>query len=159
MCGEGEGLIKELFMENNNTQSELKKLTRMRMGLIWKSYKESLSAGLNAEDRKLAEIMNEHPEYYHAWEFANEYADGEITEGQVNPFMHISMHQVVENQLFLKDPSEVTDFYNEQLAKGISRHDIIHKIAAALSNEMFEMLKTGRMFDKGKYLNELKKLE
>jgi hypothetical protein len=41
----------------------------------------------------------------------------DVPETEENPFLHITFHVVVENQLSAKDPIEVHQFYNSMRKK------------------------------------------
>ena len=55
---------------------------------------------------------------------------GNLTLPDVNPFLHITIHTVIENQLEARDPIEVLQFYNAMRKKKCSHHDTIHLIGA-----------------------------
>lgn len=63
--------------------------------------KAANTAELNSEDRKFAQIMLQHREEYHnQFEFADVMAEHDFIPGhETNPFLHILLHLVIENQL------------------------------------------------------------
>ena len=58
------------------------------------------------EDRRLAEAMLMHEdEFFNEFEFADVLHDREFDpDTDVNPFLHITIYNAVENQLAAKDP-------------------------------------------------------
>lgn len=87
------------------------------------------------EERRLAELMLEHQdEYFNQFEMADVLGDHQFDpESGTDPFLHITFHTIVENQLEAKDPIEVYQFYNSMRKKKVSHHDTIHLIGAILA--------------------------
>jgi len=135
---------------------QFRTLTRTRLGLIW----ELAQAGgeLDDESAQLAEVMEEHPEYYDVWEQAERFGSEEVATDGVNPFLHVAMHQVVERQLADNDPPETARTLETLLDAGYSRHDAIHAIAGVVAGEIFEILKEDRPFDRQGYVSALQDL-
>jgi len=135
----------------------LRKDSRENMGHIWKCARDGKLEDLSEEEKKWAKIMLEHEEYANQFEFADVLHDYEFDpDTQVNPFLHITFHVVVENQLEGRDPIEVYQFYNAMRKKKLSRHDVIHLITNILIPLVFEVLKKNRPFDLEKYRSLLK---
>ena len=97
-------------------------------------------------------------EFFNAFEFADVLHDREFDpDTDVNPFLHITIHTAVENQLAAKDPIEVLQFYNAMRKKKCSHHDTIHLIGAILVPLMFDTMKHQKPFDNDRYVSMLKK--
>jgi hypothetical protein len=120
--------------------------------------KERLNYVLDNEEG-LSEIMLEHEdEFYNQFEFSDLAADHEYEpETEVNPFLHIFIHSIVETQLEEKNPIEVVQFYKAMQRKGSSRHDTIHLIGVILAPVMFSVLKDKSSFDLDTYRALLRK--
>jgi hypothetical protein len=102
--------------------------------------------------------MLEHEEYQNEFEIADHLQDHEYdTEREGNPFLHIAIHAVVENQLEARDPIEVYQFYNAMRKHAVSRHEIVHIIGAILAPLIFEVKQEGQPFDLERYVRILKK--
>ena len=97
----------------------LLKSSRHHLHTIWEAAKNNELDGLDEEDTLLAKIMMEHEDEFHnEFEFADILDDYEFDpESEPNPFLHIIMHSVIENQLRDKEPIEVYQFYNNTTAK------------------------------------------
>jgi len=65
---------------------------------------------------------------------------------------------VVENQLRDKNPPEVKETYDRLVRSGHSRQEAKHLIAAVLSTEIFDMVKTKSEYDHGRYVSRLGRL-
>ena len=75
----------------------------------------------------------------------------------MNPRMHLSMHVIVEGQLASDEPQGVVAIARELEQLGFSRHDIRHEIGRVLAEDMWHILKEKRVFDKARYLADLRK--
>jgi hypothetical protein len=137
--------------------AELRYLTRTRLGLIW----EMVMAGaeLEGEDATFAEILKQHPEYFDIWERAGILDPGEeITRDGANPFVHVAIHQTVENQIANHDPSQTAETLEALMQAGYTRHEAIHAIGGILAEEMFEILRDKRPFNETGYIQALRDL-
>jgi hypothetical protein len=136
--------------------AQLRRVTRSRLGLIW----ELAQAGgeLDGEDARLAAVLKQHPEYTDVWEEAQSMGKEEVTRDGVNPFVHVAIHQVVENQLAENDPPQTAETLEALLRAGYERHNAIHAIGRVVSDEIFAILKEKRPFDEGAYMSALEDL-
>lgn len=132
---------------------------RERFHFLWGKAKNNDLGGLNDEDRRLAEAMLLHEdEFFNAFEFADVLHDREFdTDTDINPFLHITIHTVIENQLAVRDPIEVFQFYNAMRKKKCSHHDTIHLIGAILVPLIFDTMKNKAPFNNDRYVSMLKK--
>jgi hypothetical protein len=132
---------------------------REHLHFLWEKAKNNELDGLGDDDRRLAEAMLLHEdEFFNAFEFADVLHDREFDpDTDVNPFLHITIHTAVENQLAAKDPIEVFQFYNAMRKKKCSHHDTIHLIGAILVPLMFDTMKHQKPFDNDRYVSMLKK--
>lgn len=134
-------------------------LHREQMHDIWEKAKAGSIEDLDVEEKRLAKIMLDHEDdFFNEFEFADVTADREFDpDTETNPFLHISIHSVVENQLESKDPIEALQFYNAMRQKKCSHHDILHLMGAILVPFMFNTLKNNVPFDLDSYKKLLKK--
>lgn len=134
-------------------------VSREHLHFLWEKAKNNELNGLSEEDRRLAEAMLLHEdEFFNVFEFADVLHDREFDlDTDVNPFLHITIHTVVENQLAAKGPIEVFQFYNAMRKKKCSHHETIHLIGAILVPLMFDTMKHQRPFDNDRYVSLLKK--
>ena len=132
---------------------------REHLHFLWEKAKNNEQDGLDDEDRRLAEAMLLHEdEFFNEFEFADVLHDRKFDpDTGVNPFLHITIHTVVENQLAARAPIEVYQFYNAMRKKKCSHHDTIHLIGAILMPLMFDTMKHQKPFDNDRYVSMLKK--
>ena len=141
--------------------SELRAIERERLHEIWKCVKDGDLDELSDEEQVLARIMLEHEDEYSLhFEFTDAVLDYDYKSGEeTNPFLHITFHAIVENQLVARDPIEVYQFYNAMMKKKTSRHETIHLIGRILANFLFDTMKYKQPFDRDGYTRLLKKLK
>jgi hypothetical protein len=142
-------------MSEDPLLSQIKNLNHQRLHLIW----VSSQAGdvLEGEDALLAQIMREHTEWYPIWKRLDRISDAELEAGGVNPAMHLTVHQIILNQIDGALPA-VGLVYQALLAAGVNRHEAIHRIGAVFMERLWEVWHDHRPFDEAKYLTGLKQL-
>jgi DNA polymerase III gamma/tau subunit len=102
--------------------------------------------------------MREHLEYADVWDQLSELSDQEIERDGVNPIVHITAHQTVENQLAQNDPKEVRRTIKKLMRQGYSRHEAIHAVGSVVMDEIWYILKEKRPFDQARFLRGLRAL-
>jgi len=137
----------------------MRKLSREQFHSIWEIAKTGELDVLPKADRRVAKIMLEHQdEYFTQFEMADLTHEHDFDpDSEENPFLHIALHQVVENQMEDRDPIEVFQFYNSLRKKKVSRHEIIHLIAMMLAPLVFSVIQQKREFDLETYVSLLRK--
>lgn len=104
------------------------------------------------DERRLL-IEAEHPELTAALESDEEVAvvDGE----EVNPRLHITIHEIVAEQLWENDPPEAWQTVRRLLEAGYERHEIFHMLGSALVPQFWRTLREGKPADRDDYLRAL----
>ena len=102
--------------------------------------------------------MLEHPEYHNAFEFADQVGAAEYVVDGVNPYLHLTMHAAIEDQLAAKDPPEVAVTLDRLMGQGMSRHDAIHAIAAVFIELAFPVFQGREPFNTKRYIKRLRRL-
>jgi len=74
----------------------------------------------------------------------------------VNPFLHVTLHAIAENQIQDRNPIEAFQFYNAMLRKKCSRHEAIHLLNIILVKFIFQILKEKKPFPLESYRKILK---
>ena len=145
--------------DEEEPENLLQSISRQHMFEIWKRAKSRDFDGLSEEEARLAQVMLDHEE-----EFFNDFEFSDVTHERVydpdteaNPFLHILIHSVLENQLAERDPIEVFQFYNAMRKKKCSHHDTIHLIGMILAPLLFGVLQEHMPFDLDTYKALLKK--
>jgi hypothetical protein len=88
----------------------------------------------NDPDERRILIEAEHPEYADALE-----ADDEVlVDGQpMNPSLHVSMHEIVTNQIWDLDPPETWATAQRLTDLGYDRHEVIHMLGGAVTTQLW----------------------
>ena len=104
--------------------------------------------------------MVEHPEY-HAL-LAD--PEGAITQdytperGETNPFLHLSMHLSISEQISIDQPPGIKEVSEKLAKKKGSAHDAQHAMMECLGQVMWEAQREGQALSPEKYLEALQKL-
>jgi hypothetical protein len=125
---------------------------RRTINKVWNTIKEGHSVELNQEEEKLYHILLEHQEYQEYFE-NEDLLDGSecpASEG-FNPFLHISLHQMAEEQLASETPIEAALLCESIEKMGHSRHMAIHVIIMILIHMIFDAFKNNKPFDNERY--------
>jgi len=149
----------EILDEEEDDDDDLPELSLNHMKDIWEKVKANELGTLSEEEQQLGRIMLEHKdEFSSGFELTDQEHDPEADpETVVNPFVHIMIHSVVENQLADKEPIEVFQFYNAMRKKKCSHHDAIHLIGFILVPLMYPLFEGDDSFDVVTYCDLLKK--
>lgn len=99
-------------------------------------------------------IQGEHPEYHRA--LADPFWDGEI-DG-VSPRLHLTMHEVIANQLWADEPPETWQAARRLSARGVDRHDVLHELMGVMASHMYPTLTRQEPFDDQAYRRALNSL-
>ena len=133
-------------------------LFRQNVHRVWNIVKSGRRDDLSEKDNNLAEILMEHEEY------SDHYENTDILDGReyeagakFNPFLHVSMHRMVEDQLSANSPMETTLFCERLEDRGLSRHEVIHFIIMILLHVMYASASVKRPFDAARYKRLLTK--
>ncbi|HEY3480195.1 MAG TPA: DUF1841 family protein, partial [Streptomyces sp.] len=105
------------------------------------------------DDRRLL-IEGEHPEYHQV--LTDPAAGDEI--GGVNPRLHLSIHEIVANQLWADDPPEVWQAARRLRDRGVDRHEILHRLMAAAVDQLHGALTSGTAADMAAYAGALDRI-
>jgi hypothetical protein len=104
--------------------------------------------------------MQEHPEYHDLLSDPEKSLEQDYTpeRGETNPFLHLSMHLSISEQISVDQPPGIRAIA-EKLAKKLgSDHEAQHAIMECLGQVMWESQREGGQLQPEKYLEALKKL-
>ena len=91
-----------------------------------------------------ADIITQHPEY-HAVVEDPEAIDRDFPpeSGQINPFLHLSLHLAIEEQLSIDQPPGVRAAFEAACARRGGRHDAMHHALECLGGMLFNAQRSG----------------
>lgn len=110
---------------------------------------------LDGLEQTALEVILLHPEYHPLLEHdAERSLQREFTpeEGQLNPFLHLSLHLAVEEQLSIDQPSGIRSRFESLVARTGSHHNAKHAVLECLGETVWEAQRTGRAPDEHAYL-------
>jgi len=110
---------------------------------------------LDPQDRDERHLLieAEHPELAEALEADDEVAV--VGADEVNPRLHITLHEIVAEQLWEDDPPEAWQTARRLLAAGYERHEIFHMLGSALVPQLWQALHERRPADPDEYIRAL----
>jgi len=102
-----------------------------------------------------ADWIAEHPEYH------GDLADAEVAvaavydvdAGRENPFLHLSMHLSISEQVSIDQPRGIKQACELLAARRGSRHDAQHEVMECLGQMMWESQRSGLPPDGAKYID------
>jgi hypothetical protein len=139
-----------------NGIDELQRFSRENLHRIWKTTQEGRR--LTGEEHRLSEAMQAHPEFHTTWEAAGLAGPTRDEVEGSNPYLHITVHAIVEGQLEADDPPEVTRALQRLRRSGFNRHDAVHLIGAAWIRGIHPVLTEGKAFELETYRKRLRRL-
>jgi hypothetical protein len=108
-------------------------------------------------DERRILIEAEHPEFAEALDDVDQ--DTVTIEGEeVNPRLHLTIHEIVANQLWDNDPPEAWETAKRLLAAGYERHEILHMLGGAVAQQIWRVQAEGKPADNDEYIEELRRL-
>ena len=118
----------------------------------WDKYRggEKLS-GLEAT---ALEVIVLHPEYHSLLQDAERAVDREFAPeaGELNPFLHLSLHLAIEEQLSIDQPRGLRELYEQLIATTGSEHDAKHAVLECLGETIWEAQRSGTAPNEQAYL-------
>jgi len=136
--------------------NKLKSLTRQRTRLIWET--AQWGGSLSDEDARLVQAMRDHPGYADLWGRLDELSDEQIERDGANPIAHVTIHTTIEAQIANGEPKETGEIVEALMRQGLSRHEAVHRVGTVLAEEIYDILKNKREFDRAGYVHRLKQL-
>jgi len=135
------------------TEKILDQLLLKDLFVVWEHAKTGELNDLNELDRQLAGIMLEHKEIYYAgFENPREESIDECAPGNdIDPYIHVIFHTVIEHQLKTGDPPQVKQFSDSMLQQGVARHEVMHLIGCFLSELLYGVIVEDQVFDQQRY--------
>ncbi|UXY14825.1 DUF1841 family protein [Chitiniphilus purpureus] len=103
-------------------------------------------------------VLLRHPEY-HPY-LHPDYLDRDWPPelGQTNPFLHLSMHLAIEEQLSIDQPPGVRDLYSGLCRKFGDEHAALHAMSEGLAEMIWQAQRHGTPPDPNHYLDVLRAL-
>jgi len=137
----------------SNDRTELRKVFYD----CWKLKRDGQS--LDALQQMIAGVIEQHPEY-HALLESDTYLDRDFhaVAGETNPFLHMSMHIALIEQISTDRPTGIRDCH-QQLTRSLgSPHEAEHRMMECLTEAIWQAQRNNQMPDESAYLACLKNI-
>lgn len=111
-------------------------------------------------EQQLATIILQHPEYHAilANPAINLEKDYWPELGEVNPFLHMALHQAIYEQISTNRPAGITAVYKTLCEQSRDPHGTEHRMVEILTESLWKM-QQGEKVGEDDYLNRLKQLQ
>ena len=122
----------------------------------WAKYRAG--SPLEGLETMALDVILLHPEYHGTLQ-TPESTERDYTpeNGQINPFLHLSLHLALEEQLSIDQPSGVRAAFDALLGKSADRHDALHSALECLGEMVWRSQRDGSAPDAQSYLECLKR--
>ena len=117
----------------------------------WRKYRNQLP--IEGLEQTAIEIMLLHPEYHPLLDQPEPYADRDFSpeSGQLNPFLHMSLHLAVAEQVSIDQPRGIRALH-QQLQSAQGTHVALHVLLECLGETVWQAQRTGMPPDEAAYL-------
>lgn len=104
-----------------------------------------------------ADLVALHPEYHTLLE-ADDALSREWTpeQGATNPFLHLSLHLAIEEQLSIDQPPGIRRLFEQLLARRGDRHEALHVVLDALGETLWRAQRDRQPLDAEAYLEHIR---
>jgi hypothetical protein len=134
---------------------------RAHRQIFWDAWqKAQADLPLNAMEVRIARVIKMHPEHHHFFNDMDDFLerDFQVDDG-MNPYLHLSLHLAIEEQLATKQPMEAAKLMEVQMIeKKKDRHEALHMILEVLAETVYESQREGREIDPLAYAQKIKVL-
>jgi hypothetical protein len=113
----------------------------------WRKHQDKLP--LAGAEFVALDIMQAHPEYHALLNQAERYADQDYPPelGETNPFLHLSMHLAIQEQLAIDQPAGVRGFYQQLVARHQDEMQAQHEMMDCLAEMIWQAQRHQTTFD------------
>ena len=119
----------------------------------WRKQREG--APLTDLERMALAVMLLHPEYHAQLDAPDQYLERDYLpeNGETNPFLHLSLHLAIREQLSIDQPRGISAQYRRLLEKTGSEHDAEHALLECLGEMLWQAQRQRSAPDPAVYLD------
>ncbi len=124
---------------------------------VWGKHNKNFP--LEALEKMVLNVALQHPEYHAILERdEKEIFEMEFTPemGMTNPFLHMGMHIVIQEQIAANRPSGIAELYKSLLLKYPSAHDLEHNMMECLGEILLLAQQNNTLPDEAQYLRQVR---
>ena len=117
----------------------------------WRKHRERLP--LEGAEVTAADLIAQHPEYHALLENPDAAVEQDFTPegGQMNPFLHLSLHLAIADQISVDRPAVIRAAY-QALRRRLEVHEAEHAILECLGETLWRAQQEGGTMDAEQYL-------
>ena len=118
----------------------------------WRKHRARLL--LDGAEATAADLIEQHPEYHALLENPDAAVEKEFTpeNGQMNPFLHLSLHLAIADQISIDQPAGIRAAYHSLRAR-LDVHEAEHAILECLGETLWRAQREGGVMDGEKYMD------
>lgn len=111
-------------------------------------------------ERMIADTVQQHPEYHALLEAPDSALDKDFLPdlGETNPFLHLSMHISLQEQISTDRPAGIRQLYQQVVLRAGDSHEAEHRMMECLGKMLWEAQRQNRMPDEQAYLGCVRNL-
>lgn len=119
----------------------------------WQKYRSGTA--LSAIERIAFDVMSQHPEYHALLDDPARNLDRDFTpaDGAINPFLHLSLHLAIEEQLAIDQPRGISAHFERIALASGSAHEAKHALLDCLAETLWLAQRAGAAPDQAWYLD------
>lgn len=105
-----------------------------------------------------ADLVAHHPEYHALLDDPDGILkDFSPEDGQINPFLHLSLHLAIEEQLSINQPPGIREAFEACQTRHGDRHAALHDVLECLGETIWRAQRDGAALDARTYVDEVRK--
>ena len=114
---------------------------------------------LSGLEQKAAQLIALHPEYHRMLDAPGAFVDRDYRpeQGDVNPFLHLSLHLAVAEQLSIDQPPGIVAQYERLRDETGDAHEALHALVECLGETIWQAQRLGTGLDAAVYLGCLER--
>ncbi len=138
------------------TQDRLR--TRQLFRSAWRKHLDDEI--LEPLEKQIVSLLTDHPEYHSLLNGDEDVIDRDFTanDGHENPFLHLSLHLALREQVGTDRPAGIASITRSLLLKHGDGHTVEHLMIEQLGLYLWEAQRQARAPDEAAYLNSLREL-
>ena len=124
---------------------------------VWQRYRDATP--LSGIQAAALEVVLKHPEYHALLEAPDRYIERDYPaeHGETNPFLHMSMHLALSEQLSIDQPAGLGTHYRRLLEKLGEQHEAEHAVIDCLAEMIWRAQRENAAPEAAVYLECLEK--
>jgi hypothetical protein len=123
----------------------------------WEKYRSGQP--LEGLESTALEVILLHPEYHALLDERDRNIERDYPpeSGSLNPFLHLSLHLSIAEQLAIGQPSGISDLFTALVSKNGDRHAALHIVLECLGETVWQANRSGSLPDQDAYLQCLRR--